>query len=127
LLNSFVDVQLGTHNTKVSVGGSFMTGYFNSPYKNSSTKNKKVSYYLYAQPQVSIVGYDATLQGGLFNRNSPYTIASKNINRITFQGDYGIVFTFAKMYVEYCQSILTKEFCTGTYHRWGGIRIGVRF
>ena len=123
LLNGMADIQAGTHNNKISSGFNFMAGHFNSPY--AKAKSKKVSYYLYAQPQVSVVGYDATLQGGIFNRSSPYTIAAKNISRVTFQGDYGLVLSFRKIYLEYCQSVLTKEFSTGTLHRWGGVRVGV--
>ena len=107
-----------------------MAGNFTDPYKsNNRTKKeiKKFRYYLYGQTETSIIGYDASLQGGLFNHSSPYTISSGNITRVTFQGDYGIVVSFRKIYLEYCQSYLTKEFSTGKFHRWGGIRIGSGF
>ena len=125
LLSGMANVQTGTHDDKLGIGFSFMAGHFNSPYSN--TKNKKINYYLYAQPQVSLVGYDATLQGGLLNHSSPYTISAKNISRVTFQGDYGLVFESGKLYLEYCQSVLTKEFSSGKLHRWGGVRIGIFF
>ena len=57
------------------------------------------------------------MQGGLFNRSSPYTIAADAINRFSFQADYGLVINYKKIYLEYCQSILTKEFNTGHFHR----------
>ncbi len=125
LLNSMTSLQVGTHNDNLGGGINFMVGHFNSPYTH--TKNKRVSYYIYAQSKLNVIAYDATLQGGLFNRTSPYTIAAKNISRLTFRGDYGLVLSFGKLYLEYCQSILTKEFNTGTLHRWGGIRVGLIF
>jgi lipid A 3-O-deacylase len=122
-LSSMANVQLGTHDVKAGAGFNFMAGHFTSAY--SEAAQKKFTVYVYAQPQVIAVGYNATLQGGLFNRNSPYTIAAKNINRILFRGDYGITLRFKKIYLEYCQSLLTKEFTTGALHRWGGVRVGV--
>ena len=80
---------------------------------------------MYGQSRVNFIGYDATMQGGLFNRTSPYTIAASDVSRITFQADAGIIVNFKKLYLSYTQSFLTKEFRTGTYHRWGGISVGV--
>lgn len=128
LLNGVSSLRLGTHNDKATAGFNFMVGNFNNKYLSVGTTKpirKKIQYYLYAQLVGGLVAYDATLQGGLFNKTSPYTIPTKDINRITAQTDYGIVVSFRKLYVEYCQSYLTKEFSTGHYHRWGGIRIGV--
>jgi hypothetical protein len=127
LLNGASSLRVGTHNDKVTGGFNFMTGNFNNRFLSVATTKpirKKVQYYLYGQLQGGIIGYDATLQGGMFDRTSPYTIPSANISRFTLQADYGIVVSFRKLYLEYSQSYLTKEFTTGHYHRWGGIRIG---
>ena len=64
------------------------------------------------------------MQGGLFTRNNPYVIAADDINRVTFQADAGVIVNFKKFYLSYTQSILTKEFRTGKYHRWGGVSVG---
>jgi lipid A 3-O-deacylase len=74
---------------------------------------------------VSFVGYDAALQGGLLNRSSPYTITGNQINRITFQNNYGLVLGFRKLYMEYYRTYISKEFKTGREHGWGGIKIGL--
>jgi hypothetical protein len=65
------------------------------------------------------------MQGGLFNRKSPYTIAAADISRVSFQADAGIIVNFRRLYLSYTQSYLTKEFSTGHYHRWGGISVGI--
>lgn len=125
LLNGTGDIKLGTHDNKISAGMNFMAGNFNNPYQPMKEKIKKVTYYLYGQAKAGFTAYDATLQGGIVNKNSPYTIAAKDITRLTFQGDYGIVVQFNKLYLEYSQSILTKEFTSGKFHRWGGFSIGI--
>jgi lipid A 3-O-deacylase len=125
LLNAAAQIRAGTLNDKVNAGLNFMFGNFPDPYRSSSKAlKKKLHYYIYGQPGLSYIGYDASLQGGLFDHHSPYTISNSGISRINFQSDYGFVVCFPRLYLEYCQTYLTKEFKTGTYHRWGGIRIG---
>jgi len=124
LLNTTAEARAGTLNNKLSGGFNFMAGRFNKRFSPATNKKRKTEYYLYAQSRVNFVGYDASMQGGLFNRKSSYTIPSNDITRITFQADAGIIVNFKKMYLSYTQSLLTKEFKTGKYHRWGGISIG---
>ncbi len=123
-LSGKAGARVGTFNTKAYAGAIIMTGYFDDPFKNFSNRKRKNQVYLYVEPLLNIVGHDATLQGGLFNRTSPYTIASNDINRVVFQGNTGLVFKINTVHLEYFQSFLTKEFKTGNSHLWGGIRIG---
>jgi len=124
LLSVKTGARLGTFNTKAYTGVILMAGYLDDPFKNFSMLKRKNQVYLYVEPLLNIVGYDATLQGGLFNKTSPYTIKSTDINRVAFQGNTGIVFKINTVHLEYFQSYLTKEFKTGRSHLWGGIRIG---
>jgi lipid A 3-O-deacylase len=127
LLNTAVEANIGTLNDKLSAGFNLMTGHFNNPYETASKSKKKIEYYFYGQSRLHAIGYDASLQGGIFNHSSPYTIAARDVSRITFQADAGIVFNFRNAYLCYSQSYLTREFSTGLYHRWGGISIGCSF
>jgi lipid A 3-O-deacylase len=124
LLNTTAEVRLGTLNNKISGGINFMAGRFNNVFGSTEDKKKKAACYFYGQSRISLVGYDASMQGGIFNKKSPYTIAAQDISRITFQADAGIIVNFRKLYLSYTQSFLTKEFRTGKYHRWGGFSIG---
>jgi lipid A 3-O-deacylase len=128
LLNSTSLLRVGTHNDKVSTGFNCMVGNFNDRYQSvatARTNGRKIQYYLYAQVLGSVIGYDASLEGGLFNETSPYTISPNDISRLTFQADAGIVVSYRRLYAEYSQAYLTKEFNTGLYHRWGGLRLGL--
>jgi lipid A 3-O-deacylase len=124
LLNTTAELRLGTLNNKISGGINFMTGRFNNRFVNTGDKKRKAEYYFYGQSRIALIGYDASMQGGLFNRKSPYTIAAGDVSRITFQADAGIIINFRKLFLSYTQSFLTKEFRTGKYHRWGGFSIG---
>ncbi len=119
-----VGARAGTLNTKAFTGLIMMAGLFDDPFSHFSKQNRKNQVYLYAEPLMNIVAYDATLQGGLINKSSPYTISSNEITRLVFQGNVGIAFKTNALQLEYFQSYLTKEFKTGGTHLWGGIRIG---
>lgn len=124
LLNAAAEARLGTLNDKLAGGFNFMAGRFNKRFTPVTYNKRKTEYYFYAQSRMNFVGYDASLQGGVFNRNSPYTISASDLSRINFQADAGIILNFKKFYLSYTQSYLTKEFRTGRYHRWGGLSAG---
>lgn len=116
-------LQAGTLFTNASVGFNSVAGLINSPF-SSEENQRKFQLYLYAQPLVKIVGYDATLQGGLFNRGSPYIIPSEEVERVVGQINYGVVFQVKGFYLEYTRTTITREFETGNSADWGGIKLG---
>ena len=127
LLDATAEARLGTLNDKLSGGLNFMAGSFSDPFRWSGANKKMIKCYLYGQALVNFIGYDATLQGGIFNRGNPYTITNDDISRITFQAMAGIVLNVKNITLSYSQSYLTKEFSTGIYHRWGGLNLGYSF
>lgn len=124
LLTARLQARLGTLNTNVSAAFTGKLGLINSPFTDTKQKNK-FRLYLYGQPMVKAVGYDATLQGGLFNNNSPYTLPYSALEKFTAQVDYGLAMHYKKLFLAYSQAIITREFKTGHSHRWGGFKIGV--
>ncbi|HMH23348.1 MAG TPA: lipid A deacylase LpxR family protein [Puia sp.] len=127
-LSTYGSLRLGTLNTKATTGLTLMAGNFYSPFGTSGALPvKKIQWYFYDQPLVNVVGYDATLQGGLFNRSSPYTISNRDMSRLTFQNKYGFIVILRHLYLEYYQTSITKEFRTSAYHGTGGLQIGFGF
>ncbi len=124
LLNATSELRLGTLNDKVGGGFNLMAGRFNNRFKPVNSEKKKAEYYLYGQGKVNLIGYDASMQGGLFTRNNPYVIKASDISRATLQADAGVIVKLKKLYFSYTQSILSKEFKGGKSHRWGGISVG---
>lgn len=119
-------VRAGTLFTSASVGASAMLGIINTPFEPMH-KQKQFQLYLYSQPLINAIGYDATLQGGLFNNKSPYTIAAKDLERFTAQHNYGIVLQAGGLYFEYARAVLTKEFNSDSAAKWGGVKVGFVF
>ena len=126
-LSSYSTIRAGTISDKLTTGFSLMTGHFISPYLLSSGPIKKWHWHLYYQPLISLVGYDATLEGPLFNHTSPYTIPADEIRRFTFQHKYGVVIMRKGFYAEYFQTGNTEEFNNYVFHRTGGIQVGFGF
>ncbi len=122
-LQASAHLKAGTLFTNGSIGLNATVGLLDRPF---GSLNERTGFVLFAyvQPVVSVVGYDATLQGGLFNRESPYTINSNDLERLTTQGTLGIVLKTRTLYLEYTRSIISKEYTTGDAYKWGGIRIG---
>lgn len=123
VLNAKSSLQIGTLFTKTSISTNLVLGKMNTDFITPKSK-RKFQVYAYTEPILSLVGYDATLQGGLFNRDSPYTFSSGDIERFTVQFNYGLVIKTKSLYFEYTRSAITREFTTGSLAKWGGIRIG---
>lgn len=125
-LNSNTNMRLGTLFTNASVGLNATIGIINSPFTSVKNKNR-FQLYIYSQPVFTAIGYDATLQGGIFNKKSPYTISSNSIERFVAQHNYGIVLQTKTLYFEYSRVAITREYDLGTAAKWGGIKIGFKF
>jgi lipid A 3-O-deacylase len=120
-----ISADVGTLNTRASTGFIVMTGLLESRWKPNEKRNFQV--YLYAEPIGSLIGYDATLQGGILNKSDVYVISADDIARTVFQNNSGIIFVIRKLQLEYFQSFVTKEFSSGQSHHWGGVRVGLKW
>ncbi|HCV81067.1 MULTISPECIES: lipid A deacylase LpxR family protein [Zunongwangia] len=118
-------VRFGTLFTDLNLGASATLGLVKSPLKENS-RNSKFQIYLFCKGVTNLVGYNSLLQGGIFNRNSPYTISTSDINRLTAQYYYGLVIKSGLFYIEYYQTSMSREFKSGDPEDWGGFKIGVR-
>ncbi len=104
--------RVGTFQTSLAFGGTLMAGRIGRVYA-------------YAAPNVKLVGYDATLQGGVFNRRSPYTIASRDVARVVLTQRFGLVYRGDRMFVEFFRAQTGAEFDGAQRHGTGGVAIGV--
>ena len=125
LLSGMADLKAGTLNDRLSSGLNLMVGNFNDPYSSLEKSKKKAAFYLYGKSQINLIGYDASLQGGVFNHSSPYSIPSSQISRATFQNTAGISINWRSLYLNFYTSTLTKEFRTGERHKWAGFSLGI--
>ncbi|AEH02192.1 lipid A deacylase LpxR family protein [Lacinutrix sp. 5H-3-7-4] len=119
-------IKAGTLFTNASFGLSATFGIIDKPFsiKNSA---KKFNFYGFLQSIGTAVVYDATLQSGMFNNSSTYTISSGEVKRLTGQYAYGFILKTRTLFFEYSRYFITKEFNSGSSAKWGGIKIGFTF
>jgi hypothetical protein len=72
-----------------------------------------------------LVGYDATLEGGMFNKSSIYTLKSREVSLFTYQGTLGFTLSYAGIRLDVEQFLLSPEFHGCAWHKW--VHIGVTF
>jgi lipid A 3-O-deacylase len=123
LLDADGMARAGTLSDKAALGITVMVGYFDDPYKSTIATGKNFRIYAYDHPEVDVVAYDATLEGGVFDHTSPYTLSRKDIEPVVLQNRAGVVVVYRKLYLEYFQSVIGSEFRYEDFHVWGGIQI----
>lgn len=126
------DARLGTIYNDVSGGLMFRAGIMNSYFQNLGvTKNthvNKFQFYLTAKGKVKLVGYNATIQGGMFTRNmDDLVISSDQVERAVYLFYGSAVLAYKRVSIEYARVFITKEFHRGIEHGWGKCNITVCF
>lgn len=123
----FATGNLGTLYTNVSGGGQIRAGWLNPYFSNLGLGKKdafthsglrKVQVFLFVQGSGKLVGYDATLQGGMFNKSSIYTLTSDYISHAVFQTSGGVTLSYNGIRIDVEQVILSPEFHNGWWHKW---------
>ena len=125
---------LGSLYTNMAAGFRFRTGLLN-PYfvnlgqgkvivnKESGLHNTQL--YFFVKSKGQLIGYDATLQGGLFNRASVYIVGNKAVNRIVLNSSAGLSFVWSGIKLDLEQFLLSPEMHHGHWHLW--VHFGLSF
>lgn len=131
-LNLFAQGRIGSLYNDLAGGLRIRAGklnpYFSMPglAKEESAEGStslRWQYGIFATAKVSAVIYNATLQGGMFNKSNAYTIAASDLERLVFTGSVGIYFAYRQLGFTYEQFYNTPEFRNALHHRWGHINI----
>jgi hypothetical protein len=118
---------LGTLHTNLAVGSQVRTGLLNPYFTNLGIARKKdlddaglrrFQLFFFVRGSAKLVGYDATLQGGMLNQSSPYTIPAEDISRVVFEGSGGVSLSYNGIKVDLEQFLLSPEFHQGLWHKW---------
>lgn len=119
---------IGTLYNKIGGGLDMRFGHFMPVYRGPLSvfefinPGARLQYWMFLRGEVDVIGYDATMQGGMFNQNSPYVISSSDINRLVFQSSIGFAVYYNNIGIEYEHFYQTPEF-NGAYHfGWGRLK-----
>jgi len=73
----------------------------------------------------NVVAYDATLQGGMFNKHNLYALKPDEIERLVAALHLGLFVQYRKLGISLSQYYLSREFKQGRQHFWG--QIGLQY
>ncbi|RYG18210.1 MAG: lipid A deacylase LpxR family protein [Chitinophagaceae bacterium] len=110
-----------------SINQLFNSASTNSIIGNNSKKERltKNEVFFYAKPQLNFVAYDATVQGSLFNNDSPVTFGTKPI---VFAQQLGFNYSSRRFTLDYNIIFKSKEVkSVAKAHQYGAISMFYRF
>jgi len=124
-LIGIASASLGTLYTNAQTGLLLRAGKMNGYFQNLGIASRQnrinlQKFQFYAQGRVTgkLVGYNATLQGGVLNPNSVYTISSRDIKRTVLQESAGLVGVYKGFSFESSVVWLSREFKSGLSHKY---------
>jgi hypothetical protein len=126
-LNLVANSSIGTLYTNTGGGFHFMTGWMNPYFINLGIAKRPYlitnglrmfQFIFFFKGSAKLVGYDATLVGGMFNRTSSYIIPSESITRLVCQTSAGIALSWRGARIDAEQFLLSPEFHDGLWHKW---------
>jgi len=103
------------------------TPYFANPDLPGYAGPRRWQCYAEATLSGQAVGYDATLQGGLLNRSSPYVLAAHDVRRAVLHGTAGLGLAHGGLYFTATAGYVGPEFDGGRPHRWGVLGLARAF
>lgn len=125
---------LGTLYTNISAGFHMRSGLLNPYFINLGQAKRSVNsehglhntqFFFFIRSKGQLTGYDATLQGGMFNRTSVYTAGSDEITRFVLNTSAGLTFVFSGIRLDLEQFLLSPEMHHGYWHMW--VHFGLTF
>jgi hypothetical protein len=133
-LESYANI--GTTFSGAGTGILFRAGninqLFNSSYTNSLISNNskteklvKNEFFFYAKPQLNYIAYDATIQGSMFNNDSPVTYKAEPL---VFVQQLGFNYSTPRFTFDFGLYFKSKEVkSTAKAHQYGTISMFYRF
>lgn len=133
-LESYVNI--GTTFSGAGIGILLRSGdinqLFNSAYTNSQISNNSKTerlvnneFFFYAKPQLNFIAYDATIQGSMFNKDSPVTFETKPL---VFAQQLGLNYSTPRFTFDFGLTFKSKEVkSTAKAHQYGSIAMYYRF
>lgn len=120
-LNVVIETFIGTLYNAAGVGYLLKVGRFNNFFDDilvsEKSSEKRFQLYLFMKPVARVVLSNATLQGGLLNRNIEYAMGSDQLERLTVIYNIGVVCELAQYgSILLNQRLLTPEF-KGQYNQ----------
>ncbi len=116
-ISGLLEGKLGLAHLFGGAGIQMRIGSVNEYFKHLNFySSQHISSFYYTAIKGKLVGYNATIQGGLFSdAGSEYP----DINHLIYELDTGVNFSYRSVQVKLGLKVLSPEFKSGQLHRWG--------
>ena len=128
------EASVGTLYTYAGAGAQLRVGllqpYFSSlgvAGPGSRAGQAQWQLYGYSSLRGRVVGYDATLQGGVFNQTNPYELPAGAVARTVLRNTTGVVLAHNGFSLEANSTWVSPEFDGARTHRWGQLVVTAAF
>lgn len=113
---------LGTVNTDILASTIVRFGWMDSYFSSFAPRvDSDFKTWIELSYEAKLVLYNAYLQGGVFNRTSPYVVPSSNINRLVHTLEFKYFLQYNKHRLVFEGYHLSPEFYNSLDHTWGRI------
>lgn len=119
-------LKCGTLYTNASLGLFLRVGLFTNYFENLGLQKKYLSNetskyraFFLLSTNARGVGYNATLQGGVFSKPNVYVLNAPQVTRVVYDASATVVLAYKHFSMEYGYFYITKEFEQGLDHGWG--------
>jgi lipid A 3-O-deacylase len=122
----------GTLHNRLTGGAFFRFGEIGSILPSPASRiepmvgayrTEKWQVWVFGKTEMRLVGYDATLNGGFFNRNSPHTFSIRQMEKLVIQSELGFVAVYKQFGLQFSYTFISPEFKSGIKHVWGGLHL----
>jgi lipid A 3-O-deacylase len=132
---------VGTGFTGAGVGALLRAGKVNRLFNSASTQSTAIAdksftpdneheFFVYLKPMVNFIGYDATIQGGLFQNKDPKGVEiRRKPERLIASSMVGFTYTAKRWVFDGAATFRSKEIDRTAYrrHQWGSVTVLYRF
>ncbi len=126
----FAELRVGTLTDRVKMGLKFRVGNkSNSMMKLTKGKysSKKFIWEWIISGNLQGVFYDATLQGGVLNKDESIALPKQDVIEQQFQVRMGVNFYIKRFSFRYMVKYNSKDFANAVVHRYGSVNFGYSF
>jgi lipid A 3-O-deacylase len=124
-LNALGEITAGTIYDNAAVGANLRFGKKQAYFENK--RSKKFYFYAFAQGWFKGVAYNATMQGGVFDRTSVNKVTANQIQNVVWRGSFGLCLTYKKIALEYNYVFISREITAWLPHAWGHLNLVAYF
>jgi hypothetical protein len=130
-ISGMLDLGLGSYQTygggalqfRVGILQGLPNGYLPELDPVNETYRPAGSFWFFIEPAWHFMAYNASLNGGLFNNNSPHYFSYNEINHSLARFSAGFSWHYRKLGLGLKWTYLSPEFQSAKHHNWGSLSL----